>query len=236
MFHYNGKPAIGLAVAMNDGGNIQEFGSSCSNASNDLTAQLPVGVGVHMVSDQAQVVEVAVGGFTSALFEAVIIVLAVSFISLGLRAGLVVAISIPLVLALVFVFMEFTGIAMQRVSLGALIIALGLLVDDAMITVEMMIYAARTGRNQGAGGHVCLPLHGLPDAHRYAGDGGGVCAHRPQQQLGGGVHLHPVRGDCRGHAGVVGGGGAVRAGAGRAYPQRQGQTQARETGASGPRV
>ena len=148
MFHYNGKPAIGLAIAMIDGGNIQEFGKELQQRIDDLTAQLPVGVGVHMVSDQAQVVEEAVSGFTSALFEAVVIVLAVSFISLGLRAGLVVAISIPLVLALVFVFMEFTGIAMQRVSLGALIIALGLLVDDAMITVEMMITRLELGETK----------------------------------------------------------------------------------------
>lgn len=148
MFHYNGQPAIGLAVAMNTGGNIQEFGEQLQQRINELTAQLPVGVGVHMVSDQAEVVQVAVHGFTSALFEAVIIVLAVSFISLGLRAGMVVAISIPLVLALVFVFMEFTGIAMQRVSLGALIIALGLLVDDAMITVEMMISRLELGETK----------------------------------------------------------------------------------------
>ncbi|KMM78886.1 efflux RND transporter permease subunit [Pseudomonas deceptionensis] len=148
MFHYNGKPAIGLAIAMIDGGNIQEFGKQLQERIDELTAQLPVGVGVHMVSDQAQVVEEAVSGFTSALFEAVVIVLAVSFISLGLRAGLVVAISIPLVLALVFVFMEFTGIAMQRVSLGALIIALGLLVDDAMITVEMMITRLELGETK----------------------------------------------------------------------------------------
>ena len=148
MFHFNGKPAIGLAIAMIDGGNIQEFGKQLQQRIDELTAQLPVGVDVHMVSNQAQVVEVAVGGFTSALFEAVIIVLAVSFISLGLRAGLVVAISIPLVLALVFVFMEFTGIAMQRVSLGALIIALGLLVDDAMITVEVMITRLELGETK----------------------------------------------------------------------------------------
>ncbi|WP_070415042.1 efflux RND transporter permease subunit [Pseudomonas lundensis] len=148
MFHYNGKPAIGLAIAMNDGGNIQAFGQQLQQRIEDLTAELPLGVDVHMVSDQAQVVEVAVGGFTSALFEAVIIVLGVSFISLGLRAGLVVAISIPLVLALVFVFMEFAGIAMQRVSLGALIIALGLLVDDAMITVEVMITRLEMGESK----------------------------------------------------------------------------------------
>jgi multidrug efflux pump subunit AcrB len=109
------------------------------------TGQLPVGVGVHVVSDQAEVVEKAVGGFTSALFEAVVIVLVVSFISLGVRAGLVVACSIPLVLAMVFVFMEYSGITMQRISLGALIIALGLLVDDAMITVEMMVTRLEKG-------------------------------------------------------------------------------------------
>jgi len=89
-----------------------------------------------------------VGGFTSALFEAVVIVLIVSFISLGVRAGLVVACSIPLVLAMVFVFMEYSGITMQRISLGALIIALGLLVDDAMITVEMMVTRLEMGETK----------------------------------------------------------------------------------------
>lgn len=145
MFRYNGQPAIGLAIAMKDGGNIQEFGTALHARMNELTGQLPVGVGVHKVSDQAEVVEKAVGGFTSALFEAVIIVLIVSFISLGVRAGLVVACSIPLVLAMVFVFMEYSGITMQRISLGALIIALGLLVDDAMITVEMMVTRLEAG-------------------------------------------------------------------------------------------
>ena len=115
---------------------------------DELTADLPVGVGVHTVSDQAVVVEEAVGGFTSALFEAVVIVLIVSFISLGVRAGLVVACSIPLVLAMVFLFMEYSGITMQRISLGALIIALGLLVDDAMITVEMMVTRLEMGETK----------------------------------------------------------------------------------------
>ena len=145
MFRFNGQPAIGLAIAMKDGGNIQAFGKSLHARMTELTADLPVGVGVHTVSDQAEVVEKAVGGFTSALFEAVIIVLVVSFISLGVRAGLVVACSIPLVLAMVFVFMEYSGITMQRISLGALIIALGLLVDDAMITVEMMVTRLEAG-------------------------------------------------------------------------------------------
>ena len=144
-FRYNGQQAIGLAIAMQKGGNIQVFGKVLHQRMIELTADLPVGVGVHNVSDQAQVVEEAVGGFTSALFEAVVIVLVVSFISLGVRAGLVVACSIPLVLAMVFVFMEYSGITMQRISLGALIIALGLLVDDAMITVEMMVARLELG-------------------------------------------------------------------------------------------
>jgi multidrug efflux pump subunit AcrB len=148
MFRFNGQEAIGLAIAMKDGGNIQAFGKALHARMQALTADLPVGVGVHTVSDQAQVVEKAVGGFTSALFEAVVIVLIVSFISLGVRAGLVVACSIPLVLAMVFVFMEYSGITMQRISLGALIIALGLLVDDAMITVEMMVTRLELGETR----------------------------------------------------------------------------------------
>ena len=148
LFRYNGKPAIGLAIAMKKGGNIQDFGKALHQRMTDATADLPVGVGVHNVSDQAEVVEKAVGGFTSALFEAVVIVLIVSFVSLGVRAGLVVACSIPLVLAMVFVFMEYSGITMQRISLGALIIALGLLVDDAMITVEMMVTRLELGETK----------------------------------------------------------------------------------------
>ncbi len=147
-FRFDGKPAIGLAIAMQKGGNVQEFGKALHQRIDQITADLPVGVGVHTVSDQAVVVEEAVGGFTSALFEAVIIVLVVSFISLGVRAGLVVACSIPLVLAMVFVFMEYSGITMQRISLGALIIALGLLVDDAMITVEMMVTRLEMGETK----------------------------------------------------------------------------------------
>nr|WP_312973711.1 efflux RND transporter permease subunit [Pseudomonas sp.] len=145
LFRYNGKPAIGLAIAMRDGGNIQTFGKALHARMDEMTAELPVGVGVHVVSDQAEVVEEAVSGFTRALFEAVLIVMLVSFVSLGIRAGLVVACSIPLVLAMVFMFMEYSGITMQRISLGALIIALGLMVDDAMITVEVMVTRLEKG-------------------------------------------------------------------------------------------
>ncbi|WP_286762012.1 efflux RND transporter permease subunit [Pseudomonas sp. UBA2047] len=145
MFRYNGQTAIGLAIGMKAGGNVQAFGAALKKRMDQVTQDLPIGVGVHTVSDQAVVVKKAVGGFTSALFEAVVIVLAVSFVSLGMRAGLVVACSIPLVLAMVFVFMEYSGITMQRISLGALIIALGLLVDDAMITVEVMVTRLEMG-------------------------------------------------------------------------------------------
>ena len=148
MFRYNGQTAIGLAIGMKAGGNIQVFGAALKKKMDSVVTDLPVGVGVHTVSDQAVVVKQAVGGFTSALFEAVVIVLGVSFVSLGVRAGLVVACSIPLVLAMVFVFMEYSGITMQRISLGALIIALGLLVDDAMITVEVMVTRLEMGESK----------------------------------------------------------------------------------------
>ncbi len=145
IFRYNGEPAIGMIISMAAGGNVLAFGEGIHERMRQVEAELPVGIGVHLVADQAVVVEESVAGFTKALKEAVIIVLAVSFVSLGLRAGLVVATSIPLVLAMTFIGMEFYGITLQRISLGALIIALGLLVDDAMITVEMMITKLEEG-------------------------------------------------------------------------------------------
>ena len=145
LFRVNGVPAIGLGIGMKASGNLLQFGEDLKAKIHDVEATLPVGVGVHLVSDQPRIVEEAVGGFTEALAEAVIIVLVVSFISLGFRAGLVVSCSIPLVLALVFVAMKYFGISLQRISLGALIIALGLLVDDAMITVEMMVSRLERG-------------------------------------------------------------------------------------------
>ena len=130
---------------MKPGANLLEFGEALKARDGRAIADLPIGVGVALVADQPLVVEEGVGGFTRALFEAVDIVLAISFISLGMRAGLVVAISIPLVLAITFVVMEYLGISLQRISLGALIIALGLLVDDAMIAVEMMVARLEVG-------------------------------------------------------------------------------------------
>jgi multidrug efflux pump subunit AcrB len=145
LFRVGGKPAIGLAIGMKPNANLLHFGEALKHEMTRIEAELPVGIGVHLVSDQPAIVEEAVGGFTKALFEAVAIVLVVSFVSLGLRAGLVVAVTIPLVLAITFVVMEVTGISLQRISLGALIIALGLLVDDAMIAVEMMVARLEVG-------------------------------------------------------------------------------------------
>src|SRR6476661_9001 len=145
LYRVNGEPAIGLAINMKTGANVLHFGEALKARMNTIIGDLPIGVGVHQVSNQPVVVEESVSQFTHALFEAVAIVLAVSFVSLGLRAGLVVALAIPLVLAMTFVALEYLGISLQRVSLGALIIALGLLVDDAMIAVEMMVSRLEVG-------------------------------------------------------------------------------------------
>ena len=145
MFRVNGKPAIGIGINMREGGNNLDFGKGLHEAAERLKQRFPVGIELNLVSDQPEVVREAIGGFTEALFEAIVIVLVVSFLSLGFRAGLVVALSIPLVLAIVFAAMDAMGISLQRISLGALIIALGLLVDDAMITIEMMISKIEEG-------------------------------------------------------------------------------------------
>src|SRR5258707_3253798 len=133
---------------MTKGGNVLDLGRNVAKAMRSIQTELPIGLEPHLVADQGAVVSKAVGGFTEALGEAVVIVLAVSFLSLGFRAGLVVAFSIPLVLAVTFVVMQILGIELQRISLGGLIIALGLLVDDAMITVEMMITKLEEGWNK----------------------------------------------------------------------------------------
>jgi multidrug efflux pump len=139
MFRVNGHHGIGLAIAMRKGGDVLALGRNVEHAMTEITANLPVGIEPTLVADQPVTVEHAVDEFMKALWEAMAIVLAVSLVSLGFRAGAVVALAIPLVLAAVFVAMEFFGIDLQRISLGALIVALGLLVDDAMITVESMV-------------------------------------------------------------------------------------------------
>ena len=136
LFRVNGKPAIGLAIAMREGGDILALGKHIQQAMTAITADLPHGIEPTLVADQAVTVENAISEFMTSLWQAVAIILAVSFISLGVRPGLIIALSIPLTLAIVFSVMELTGIDMQRISLGALIIALALLVDDAMTTTD----------------------------------------------------------------------------------------------------
>ena len=140
-----GEPAIGVAVAMNKGSDVIKIGERLRGEVARLQADLPTGIDIHVVADQPQVVQQSINLFMSSLLEAVVIVLAVSFLSLGLRTGTVVALSIPLVLAITFLVMEVVGIDLQRISLGALIIALGLLVDDAIIAVEMMVVKMEQG-------------------------------------------------------------------------------------------
>ena len=145
MFRVNGRQGIGLAIAMRTGGDVLALGRNVEHAMAEITANLPVGIEPTLVADQPVTVEHAVDDFMEALWEAIAIVLAVSLVSLGLRAGAVVAISIPLVLAAVFMAMMVGGIGFQRISLGAIIIALGLLVDDAMITIEAMVTRLERG-------------------------------------------------------------------------------------------
>ena len=142
---FNGEPAIGIAVSMVPGENILQLGDDLEQMEKAYQAELPLGLELHQVSDQPQVVEHSIGEFLHTLTEAIVIVLAVSFLSLGLRTGMVVAGCIPLVLAGVFCGMYLLGIDLQKVSLGSLIIALGLLVDDAIIAVEMMSVKLESG-------------------------------------------------------------------------------------------
>ncbi|MDO8812171.1 MAG: efflux RND transporter permease subunit [Gallionella sp.] len=141
----SGQPAIGIGVIMDKGGDVIHLGENLNLAMKKITADLPAGVDVHVVANQPEVVRGSIRLFENSLTEAILIVLAVSFLSLGWRTGTVVALSIPLVLAITFFLMKVFGIDLQRISLGALVIALGLLVDDAIIAVEMMVVKMEQG-------------------------------------------------------------------------------------------
>jgi multidrug efflux pump subunit AcrB len=136
LFRVNGEPAIGLAIAMREGGDILALGNNIQRAMAEITGNLPLGIDPVLIADQAVTVKNAIAEFMTSLWQAVAIILFISFISLGVRPGLIVALAIPLTLAIVFSVMQLTAIDMQRISLGALIIALALLVDDAMTTVD----------------------------------------------------------------------------------------------------
>nr|MBO2510661.1 multidrug transporter AcrB [Gammaproteobacteria bacterium] len=142
---FMGEDALGIAVSMKQGGDILVLGKALEQEFARLQETLPAGMQLRKVSDQPAAVKMGVGEFVRVLAEALVIVLLVSFFSLGLRTGLVVALSIPLVLAMTFAAMHYFGIGLHKISLGALVLALGLLVDDAIIAVEMMAIKMEQG-------------------------------------------------------------------------------------------
>jgi len=145
IFRINGTPGLGLAISMRDGGDVLALGENIHHTMEELKADLPIGIEPIMVANQPDTVRHSIDDFMEALWESIAIVLVVSVVSLGLRAGAIVIVCIPLVLAIVFTAMYALGIDLQRISLGALIISLGLLVDDAMITIESMVTRLERG-------------------------------------------------------------------------------------------
>ena len=146
-FYYEGKPAIGIAISMDAGANNIEFGKAIDTKLKELKTTIPAGLSLDQVSNQPHIVKESIGDFSQSLFEAIAIVLLVSFASLGIRTGIVVALTIPVVVSTTFVLMYENGIYLHKVSLGALILTLGLLVDDAIIVVEMMSVKLEEGFN-----------------------------------------------------------------------------------------
>ncbi|MGB9173115.1 MAG: efflux RND transporter permease subunit [Bradyrhizobium sp.] len=140
-----GKPAIGIGVVTAKGANILELGKDVTAATSEFMSAVPQGINVERIADQPEVVEHAISEFVHSFIEALAIVLFVSFVALGWRTGIVVALSVPLVLAIVFIVMDAMSLDLHRITLGALIIALGLLVDDAIIAVEMMVVKMEQG-------------------------------------------------------------------------------------------
>ncbi|MEI7459361.1 MAG: efflux RND transporter permease subunit [Pirellula sp.] len=145
LVRFNGKPAVALGVVMSKGGNVVKLGESLNQEFVSIREQMPLGVSIGNIAFQPHVVEESVGEFLKSFVEALIIVLVVSFLSLGFRTGIVVALSVPLVLSIALVVMNAIGMNLDRISLGALILALGLLVDDAIIAVEMMAVKMEEG-------------------------------------------------------------------------------------------
>ena len=145
---YQGQEALAIAVAMREGGDILVLGKALEQEFARLEQTLPIGMTLTKVSDQPAAVKTSVGEFVQVLVEALAIVLLVSFFSLGFRTGLVVAISIPIVLAMTFAVMHYLNIGLHKISLGSLVLALGLMVDDAIIAVEMMAIKMEQGYNR----------------------------------------------------------------------------------------
>ena len=171
MVRHQGQQVVALGVSMAKGGDIIALGKALRAASARIQAELPVGVALAQVQDQPQAVSRSVGEFVKVLIEAIVIVLAVSFLSLGLHTrplridiwpGMVVAITIPLVLAITFVAMYYWGVGLHKISLGSLIIALGLLVDDAIIVVEMMVRKMEEGYDKARAATFAFDITAMP--------------------------------------------------------------------------
>jgi len=145
LLNVDGERAIALAISMREGGDILELGADIDQAMKHIIANLPIGIEPHLISNQPAVVDVAIGDFTTSLYQAIAIILAISFLTLGMRPGAVVAVAIPVTLACAFLVMQTMGIDLHRVSLGALIIALALLVDDAMTTTDAILRRLAVG-------------------------------------------------------------------------------------------
>lgn len=169
--HYNGQPVIALGVSMTKGGDIIALGKQLNEQVGKIRQQLPAGLELNKIQDQPKAVQESVGEFIHVLIEAIAVVLAVSFISLGLHTkplrldiwpGLVVALTIPLVLSITFVVMYYWGVGLHKISLGALIIALGLLVDDAIIAVEMMVRKLEEGADRLTAATAAYDLTAMP--------------------------------------------------------------------------
>lgn len=163
LFRFAGQPALGIGVSMRPHGDVLALGQNLDQALARIQAQLPAGMALHRVNDQPQAVKRGIHEFMMAVVEALVIVIGVSFLSLGMRAGAVVALSIPLVMAGTFLIMYLLDIGLHKVSLGALILALGLLVDDAIIAIEMMAVKLHQGmaRREAATytySHMALPM------------------------------------------------------------------------------
>ena len=168
---HNGKEVLALGISMAKGGDIIALGKRLTQTANEIRADLPVGIEMEQVQNQPEAVSHSVGEFLRVLVEAVVVVLGVSFVSLGLHTrpwrldiwpGMVVAITIPLVLALTFLVMYFWGVGLHKISLGALIIALGLLVDDAIIAVEMMVHKLEEGYDKMAAATAAYDITAMP--------------------------------------------------------------------------
>ncbi len=145
LLHINGQRGIALAISMAEGGDILELGANIDRAMTRIVADLPIGIEPHLISNQPAVVTTAIGDFTTSLYQAIGIILVISFVTLGVRPGAVVAVAIPVTLATTFLVMQTVGIDLHRVSLGALIIALALLVDDAMTTTDAIMRRLAAG-------------------------------------------------------------------------------------------